>query len=134
MHVRQFVRQNAAKPCALGSTQRWRQEDAPGSGHGGDGGVSEFVRPRVFIVGGVDADRRAAGEGAFLHGFDARQGGGKQRGDLEGAGPRLGLEMNAPVAFQRGQVSWVIEERDEIMAQHRDGGDGDATRRDQRES
>ena len=44
----------------------------------------------------------------------------------ESAGPRLGLRNElAPVAFQHGQVSWVIEERDEIVPQHRDGGDGD---------
>ncbi len=40
--------------------------------------------------------------------------------------------MNAAGTFQRGQVVWIIEERDEIVAQHRDDREGEATRRDQR--
>jgi hypothetical protein len=89
MHVRQFVRQNVAKPCALGSTQRWRQEDAPGSGHDGDGGAIDSVRPRVNLVGSVDADCRAAREGTLLRRFDPRQGGGEQRGDIKGSSQNL---------------------------------------------
>jgi hypothetical protein len=82
-------------------------------------------------VGSINADRGFAREGSALRFLDAFDGGRQQTGDRERTGFRASRVMNARVCLERRQSRGIVDNRDEVMAEHWDGQHGSAPHYDE---